>query len=183
MGARPRTLTVKINAPSWREPLDQEQQTLGHIARAETLEHILGSYFGRKGEPEATMATPSEPTPPQQQPGATPASSNSSDVTALARQVGELSAALTGSQAEAQRWQQEAKTTEAELEEWRTMKKHAPVAQFLEHANSCPGCKPEMDKFLNQHVASLPPDRVKELARQHKFWPPPSIELGRKARA
>jgi hypothetical protein len=102
----------------------------------------------------------------------------------MAREIGTLSARATGAEAQARHWEQEAKAAQGELADWQSMKKHAPVAEFLAHAGTCPGCKPEMDKFLEQQIAALPVERVKELARQHKFWPPPPIEFGtRKARA
>lgn len=73
-----------------------------------------------------------------------------------------------------------------ELARWQAMEKHPPVPQILEHLGTCPNCKPHMDEFLGKFASGLPVEQVKNLARQHKLWPPPEIDLGpltRKARA
>ena len=163
----------------WLEPIEAERKALGCDSKPECLDKIFGSYFGRKGE-DATMAGSEQP--PQQPASAAPPtpqpSISSGDITALARQVGELTAALTGSQAEAQRWQQEAEAKGTELERWQTMEQHAPVPAMLDHLASCPNCQPQLQSFLDRYVNTLPPDRLKGIARQQKWWPPPSIDLG-----
>lgn len=96
----------------------------------------------------------------------------------LRRQLADLMATLTGTQ-------QELAGTREELEAWQAMEKHPPVPQILQHLGGCPNCRPQLDQFLSQHVNSLPPEKVKDLARQHKLWPPPAIDipgLSRRAR-
>jgi hypothetical protein len=70
-----------------------------------------------------------------------------------------------------------AEATAQELAAWQSMEKHAPVPQILEHLGNCPNCRPQLESFLDRYVKTLPPDKVKELARQQKWWPPPSFEI------
>lgn len=184
MGRPQKTLNIKVDGSKWGQLLNQEQDRLGCLARAECVESIFGSYFEqRKGEPAAMT---DNPPPPQSTPSATPpaaSSPSSSDAFALARQLGEMTARATGAEAAAQRWEKEATAAQTEAEQYRTMAKHAPVDQILAHLSECPNCKPELERFVNGQIAALPPERVKELARQQKWWPPPPIEFTtRKAR-
>ena len=183
-----RALTTKI-APKWEEPLEHEQTALGCDSRAECVEHILGSYFGQKtsaasddqkGEARANMG---EGTAAEGSKG-TPSADSSQRAISLAKEVGDLTASLTGAQREAQRWQGEAESLGAELEKWHALEKHAPVPQILDHLASCPNCQPQLQSFLDRYVNTLPPGKVKEIARQQKWWPPPPLELPtRKGRA
>jgi len=58
---------------------------------------------------------------------------------------------------------------------------HGDPAATLSHFASCPECQPALNEFLGRHdnrmIGNLTTDQVKELARKHKFWPPPSIEI------
>ena len=166
----------------WQESIEAEQQSLRCENRAECMDRILGFYFGqkagaisdeRKGEEKATMSDGPISDPVK---GASSADS-SQEATGLAKQVGDLTGSLTGAQREAERWRAEAQSTQTELEAWQTMEKHAPVPQILDHLASCPNCQPQLQVFLDRYVNTLSPDRVKELARQQKWWPPPPIEL------
>jgi hypothetical protein len=181
MGQGGELVSTKINR-RWQEPIASEQQALGCENKAECMDKILGFYFGqktnagsdeRKGEARANMG---EGTAAEGSKG-TVSAENSQEAIDLARQVGELTASLAGAQREAERWQAEAQGNRTELEAWQTMEKHAPVPQILEHLSSCPNCQPELQGFLDRFVITLPPNRVKELARQQKWWPPPPIEL------
>ena len=173
----------------WQESIVAEQQALGCDNKAECMDKILGFYFGqktnaasdeRKGEVRANMG---EGTAAEGSKG-TMSADNSQETMSLARQVGELTASLAGAQREAERWQAEAQGNRTELEAWQTMEKHAPVPQVLDHLASCPNCQPQLQSFLDRYVNTLPPDKVKELARQQRWWPPPPLELPtRKGRA
>jgi hypothetical protein len=166
----------------WQESIEVEQKSLGCDSKAGCLDRILGSYFGQKdgaasdegkGEVKVTVGNEGTPDAPKE----TPSAESSQEVTSLARQVGELTASLNGAQREAKRWQEEASAKGTDLQAWQTMEKHAPVPDILEHLASCPNCAPQLQSFLDRYVNTLPPDRVKEVARQQKWWPPPPIEL------
>lgn len=75
-----------------------------------------------------------------------------------------------------------AEATAQELTAWQTMERHAPVPQILEHLGSCPNCRPQLESFLDSYVKTLPAEKVKELARQQRWWPPPSFEIVTKRR-
>ena len=170
--------TVSTQIPrKWQDPIAAEQAALGCANKIECLNQILETYFTSKGGTTENMAGEAKDEPTQ---GSGP------DVTGLARQIADLSASLTKAQEAAQKWQREAETTGRELEQYQTMEKHPPVPHILTHLETCPSCKPHMDAYLTDFVAKLPADRVKDLAKAHKLWPPPSIDLGpgltRKAR-
>ncbi len=174
-------LSTKIPR-KWQEALEAEQQTLGCENRVECMGKILDWYFGSRSSvateqaPAKEMAVMGEVAAigaAVDTQGAESLRANSDSTAVILQLVDQLMAlreALTESQAEA-------RAAQGELEDWRTMKKHAPVAEFLEHASSCPGCKPEIDAYLERAIAGLPVERVKELARAQKWWPPPPIEL------
>ena len=75
-----------------------------------------------------------------------------------------------------------AEATAEELAAWQTMERHAPVPQILEHLGRCPNCRPQLESFLDRYVKTQPAERVKELARQQKWWPPPPLEIVTKRR-
>lgn len=101
-----------------------------------------------------------------------------SPVTAqLAGQIVELSVSLGSALQEVQRWQAEAKRANDELEQWKTMVRHAPVPEILDHLAYCRRCRPEFEMFLAEYVDALPAEKTRELARKQKWWPPPPIEI------
>lgn len=74
-------------------------------------------------------------------------------------------------------------TTQArELEDWQSMTKHRPVGEILQHLSDCPNCRPQLDEFVSgirkKTLADVTPEQAKEIAKTHKLWPPPTIDLG-----
>lgn len=176
--------TVSTQIPrKYQELIAAEQQALGCANRVECLDRILGSHFERKGEPESTMSGGSTSDPANNAQPAPAASSQATDALSLAKQLGDALASLTGAQQETQRWKSEVETMGHELEAWQSMEKHAPVPQMLDHLASCPNCQPQMQTFLDRYVNTLPLDKIKDLARAHKLWPPPAIDLPLSRRA
>ncbi len=78
----------------------------------------------------------------------------------------------------------------ADLEKWQSGENHLQAPDMLRTLESCPNCRPTLDAFVaeirNSAVTGLSLDQVKDLAKQHKLWPPPTIDLtpglSRKAR-
>jgi hypothetical protein len=79
---------------------------------------------------------------------------------------------------------------QGDLAKWQSGEFHLTPADMLTMLQTCPNCKPTMETFVKEQrdksVSGLTVDQVKDLAKAHKFWPPPPIELlpgvGRKAR-
>lgn len=79
-----------------------------------------------------------------------------------------------------------ASDAEAELAKWQRGESHirASVGTFTE-MESCPACKPELDRFIEGKAAASRPavllsvtrDEAKAIARAHKLWPPRNIEI------
>ena len=74
-----------------------------------------------------------------------------------------------------------------ELEDWQSMSKHRPVGEILQHLADCPNCRPQLDEYVagirKKAIAEVTPEQAKEIARSHKLWPPPTIDLGLTSRA
>ncbi len=69
-----------------------------------------------------------------------------------------------------------------ELAAWQSMSKHRPVSEIMQHLAECPNCRPHLDEFVagvgKKAIASLTPEQAKEIAKTHKLWPPPTVDLG-----
>lgn len=74
----------------------------------------------------------------------------------------------------------------AELEAWRTGRNHSTFDPA--RAEACPDCGPILRAYVDKKVqAGLDTlqgdkEKVKELAKRHGLWPPPSFVLNRKLR-
>ncbi len=77
-----------------------------------------------------------------------------------------------------------------EVQRWQSGENHLQATDMLNMLQTCPNCRPALDAFVGevrkQALANLTPDQAKEIARFHKLWPPPPIDLtpglSRKAR-
>jgi hypothetical protein len=89
--------------------------------------------------------------------------------------VNELTHEVTGSQ-------QTIEALRRELHNWQSGENHLQARDMLHMLQSCPDCRPTLDAFIgnirHRAVSDLNVDQVKELARRHKLWPPPTIDLG-----
>ena len=65
-----------------------------------------------------------------------------------------------------------------ELQDWETGRKHQPFSP--EAMESCPNCGPKLAEYVAGKISSLTKDEAKEIARQHKLWPPPTIVIDEK---
>ena len=77
-----------------------------------------------------------------------------------------------------------------DLQRWQSGENHLQATDMLNMLQTCPNCRPTLDAFMGeirkQALGNLTPDQAKEIARSHKLWPPPTIDLtpglSRKAR-
>lgn len=64
---------------------------------------------------------------------------------------------------------------------WQTGERHLNGDAMLQMLQSCPECKPHLDKHMQEArktwLEGLTVDEAKSIAKTHKLWPPPNFEM------
>lgn len=69
-------------------------------------------------------------------------------------------------------------SSRALIEDFMSGARMPPTEKIIEHVQACPDCASQLRAAMKpQLIANLTGDEAKAIAKNHRLWPPPSIDL------